>query len=71
MPVPHLELCIFFSFRTKILHLWGGGRAEGGHGRGVKITVSGSHPPWQPGDVDDVTDLSVEKAGFLPGSFVH
>ena len=38
---------------------------------GVKIMVFGSHPHWQPGCVDDVTDLRVEKADFLPGSFVH
>ena len=33
--------------------------------------VFGNHPLWQPGYVDDFTDLRVEKANFLPGSFVH
>lgn len=27
---------------------------------GVKIMVFGSHPHWQPGCVDDITDLSGE-----------
>lgn len=38
-------------------------RAVGGHG--VRVTGFAHHPSWPAGYVDEITDLIVEKAGFL------